>query len=289
MPQPPTAPSSVDGMLAVFDVTPDGPDRFTGFSDGGERRVVDGTQLLAQAIVAAAKRLPGKSIRSAHAMFLRAADAATAVEFHVEVHHEGRSMAGVTVTVRQGQRCCAVVTVLADTPSADVIRHHMPRPLVAGPAEANPCVMPMTGRQIRLVDVLDVNDPAEVGPPELYAWLHYDPIPARDDLAKALLAHFTGHLSISTTMRAHAGVGTSQAHLSLSTAVMSVTVTFHEPLSWDGWILYSHHSSYAGSGMSYVHGFIHTERGELLASFNQSGMIRRPASGDSAIAAAARL
>ena len=67
----------------------------------------------------------------------------------------------------------------------------------------------MAGRELRLVDVVDVNSPDEVGPPELYAWLHYDPIPARDDLAKALIAYFTGHLGISTTMRAHEGIGTS--------------------------------------------------------------------------------
>ncbi len=67
----------------------------------------------------------------------------------------------------------------------------------------------MAGRQLRLVDVVDVNSPDEVGPPELYAWLHYDPIPERDDLAKALIAYFTGHLGISTTMRAHEGIGTS--------------------------------------------------------------------------------
>ncbi len=281
--------SSVRGMLAVFDVTPDDAGGFAGFSDGGERQVVDGTQLLAQAIVAAAKRLPTKTIRSAHAMFLRAADVAAPVEFRVEVNHDGRSMAGVTVLVHQGERCCAVVTILADTPGADVIRHHVPRPRVAGPAHANPCVMPMAGREVRLVDVTDINDPAEVGPPELYAWLHYNPVPTRDDLAKALLAHFTGHLSISTTMRAHAGIGTRQAHVTVSTAVMTVNVTFHEPVSWDGWILYSHYSSFAGSGMSYVHGFVHTEPGELLASFSQQGMIRRPAATDRAIETAARL
>ncbi len=65
------------------------------------------------------------------------------------------------------------------------------------------CEMPMGGRQVKLVDVIDINSPDEVGPPEVYAWLHYDPIPSRDDLAKALVAYFTGHLGISTTMRAH--------------------------------------------------------------------------------------
>ncbi len=161
--------------------------------------------------------------------------------------------------------------MLADVPTGDVIRHHLPRPDVAAPADANLSEMPMIGRELRLVDVVDVNSPDEVGPPELYAWLHYDPIPARDDLAKALVAYFTGHLGISTTMRAHAGIGTSQAHLTVSTAPMSISVAFHEPVRWDGWLLYTHESTQVGAGMSYVRGAVHTEEGELLALLRAGG------------------
>lgn len=151
--------------------------------------------------------------------------------------------------------------MFTDVPSGDVIRHHLPRPAVVPPAEANDGGMPMVGRQVRLVDVVDVNSPDEVGPPELYAWLHYDPIPQRDDLAKALIAYFTGHLGISTTMRAHEGIGTAQAHLTVSTAPMTISVSFHEPVRWDGWLLYSHESTQVGAGMSYVRGAVHTEEG----------------------------
>ena len=284
-----TTPSSVTGMLEVFDVQPNGAGRFRGVSDGGERAIVDGTQLLAQSIVAVAKQLPAKTIRSAHAIFGRAVQVELPVDFVVEVVNDGRSFAAAVVAVEQEGRRCATVTVLADTPTPDVIRHHAHRRDVAPPAEAIPSHMPMTGRELRLVDVVDVNSPDEVGPPELHAWLHYDPIPRRDDLAKALLAHFTGHLSISTTMRAHAGIGTSQAHLTVSTAPMTVTVTFHEPVDWDGWLLYSHESTQVGAGMSYVRGQVHTEDGRLIASFTQEGMIRPLRISDAAVAATARL
>jgi acyl-CoA thioesterase II len=149
--------------------------------------------------------------------------------------------------------------------------------------------MPMTGREVRLVDVVDVNSPDEVGPPELYAWLHYDPIPDRDDLAKALVAYFTGHLGISTTMRAHEGIGTAQAHLTVSTAPMTVTVTFHEPFSWDGWLLYTHESTQVGAGMSFVRGTVHTESGELIASFGQDALIRPLRTTDTGIKEHSRL
>jgi acyl-CoA thioesterase len=283
---------TVDGLLDLFDVQADGPDRYTaptGLAGQDERQVVEGTQVLAQAIVAVAKRFPEKSVRSASAVFSRAVMVGAPVELVIDVVHEGRSTATAVVSAEQGGRRCIAMTVFTDVPSDDVIRHHLPRPSVAAPADANVSEMPMTGRQLRLVDVVDVNSPDEVGPPELYAWLHYDPIPARDELAKALIAYFTGHLGISTTMRAHEGIGTAQAHLTVSTAPMTISVSFHEPVRWDGWLLYTHESTQVGAGMSYVRGAVHTEEGELIASFAQDAMIRPLRTSDTSIKAESRL
>jgi acyl-CoA thioesterase II len=283
---------SVTGLLDMFDVRAKAPDHFsgdTGIAGEDERQVVEGTQVLAQAIVAVAKRFADKSVRSVHAVFSRAVMVGQPVEFDIDVVHEGRSTATAVVGVQQNGRRCITVTAFADVPSADVIRHQLPRPDVVAPADANFSPMPMVGRELRLVDVVDINSPDEVGPPELYAWLHYDPIPARDDLAKALIAYFTGHLGISTTMRAHEGIGTSQSHLTVSTAPLTVTVSFHEPVSWSGWLLYTHESTQVGAGMSYVRGAVHTEEGELIASFAQEAMIRPLRTTDTAIKTEARL
>jgi acyl-CoA thioesterase len=283
---------TVADLLDLFDAQPDGENRFTaqtGIAGADGRQVVEGTQVLAQAIVAVAKRFPEKSVRSAHAVFARAVVVGPPVELDIDVLTEGRSTATAVVTATQNGKRCITVTVFTDVPTDDVIRHHLPRPEVAAPADANVSEMPMAGRELRLVDVVDVNSPDEVGPPELYAWLHYDPIPTRDDLAKALIAYFTGHLGISTTMRAHEGIGTSQAHLTVSTAPMTVTVSFHEPVRWNGWILYTHESTQVGAGMSYVRGAVHTEEGELIASFAQDALIRPLRTSDTSIAAQSRL
>jgi acyl-CoA thioesterase-2 len=287
------APWTVEGLLDLFDVRPDGDNRFiaqTGVAGEDERQVVEGTQVLAQAIVAAAKRFPQKSVRSVSAVFARAVMvSAGPVELDIDVVSEGRSTATAIVAAKQNGKRCITVTVLLDVPTSDVIRHHLPRPEVAAPAEAHVSPMPLVGRELRLVDVVDVNSPDEVGPPELYAWLHYDPIPTRDDLAKALVAYFTGHLGISTTMRAHEGIGTAQSHLTVSTAPMTVSVSFHEPVRWDGWILYTHESTQVGAGMSYVRGAVHTQEGELIASFAQDALIRPLRSTDTSIKAESRL
>ena len=63
------------------------------------------------------------------------------------------------VSVTQGGRRAITVTTLLDVPSDDVIRHHLARPEVAAPADANDGGMPMSGRKVRLIDVVDVNSP----------------------------------------------------------------------------------------------------------------------------------
>jgi acyl-CoA thioesterase len=269
--------STLERMITIFDVEPLDPGltRFSGDSDGGGRRVVDGSQILAQALVAAAKALPGRTVRSAHALFVSAADPADQLEFTVTPLRAGRSFASAVVTAAQNGRTCATSTVLLDYPQNDVIRHdRWAGPPPAGPDAAYATDMPMRGRQLRIEGVREYGSPDEVGPPAMDAWLRYDTVPDSDDLRRALLAHFTGHLSISTTMRAHPGIGTSQAHHTVSTAVIAIGVSFHDPVRWDGWIRYHHESSYVGAGMSYVRGQVLTEEGRLVASFTQDAMIR---------------
>ena len=95
---------SVASLLDLFDVQPGKPDQFsgdTGIAGDDERQVVEGTQVLAQAIVAVAKRFPDKSVRSAHAVFARAVMVGPPVEFSVEILNEGRSTA--TAIVAKGR------------------------------------------------------------------------------------------------------------------------------------------------------------------------------------------
>jgi acyl-CoA thioesterase II len=282
-------------MLDIFDVQPNGAvssgarstTSYVGHSDAGTRDVIDGSQLLAQAIVAAAKSFDGRSVRSAHAVFPRTAAAHAPITFDVTPVHAGRTFVTADVHAHQGERSCAAVRVLLDRPQPDVVRRTSTPARSSTPETAIPIAMPMDGRELRLVDVRDPNDPDDIGPPVLDAWLRYDVVPDRDELAKALLAHFTGHLSISTSLRPHAGIGTAMSHHSISTAVMTIGIVFHDPVRWDDWLLYEHESTAVGAGMSFVRGHVFTRDGVLLASFGQEGMIRAFAATDPAVSIAA--
>jgi acyl-CoA thioesterase II len=75
-------------------------------------------------------------------------------------------------------------------------------------------------------------------------------------------------------MRPHAGVGQAQAHVTLSTGVLSHTLTYHERCPAAEWHLLQQRSSFAGNGRSYGQGDIFRRDGQLAASFVQDAMIR---------------
>ena len=95
------------------------------------------------------------------------------------------------------------------------------------------------------------SDPDAVGPAELDVWTRF--VGAPDDPAtdQALLAFATDGFLIGTAMRPHAGVGQAQAHVTLTTGVVSHTLTFHEPCRAGDWMLLENRSPYAGRGRAY--------------------------------------
>jgi len=75
-------------------------------------------------------------------------------------------------------------------------------------------------------------------------------------------------------MRPHRGIGEALAHRELSTGVLAITISFHDPVRVDEWMLYAHESTHAGRGLSYSRAQVFTQDGRLVASFSQESMLR---------------
>jgi acyl-CoA thioesterase-2 len=264
-------------LIDLLDVRPEGDGRFVSTTRASESRsVVEGSQMLAQAVVACGRRFTGRRPASAHMLFVRAADDRVPLAFEVTELSNGRSFGSLRVDVTQSGRTCASGTVLAGTVTADVVRHSVAAPDVAGPYESEPFDMKVAGRDIRVVDAAYTGDPdAPVGPPIIDAWVRFDQVPEDPFLHAGLLVQFTGHMSIAAALRPHAGVGQDQAHRSLSTAVNAIAVSLHADVRADRWMLYHHLSTFAGDGMTHSEGRVHDEQGRLLASFSVDAMVRR--------------
>jgi acyl-CoA thioesterase len=165
--------------------------------------------------------------------------------------------------------------MLLDATAPDVMRHCAPAPQAPGPDESPPFDMGVTGREIRFVDNAYTGEPdAPAGPPTIDAWVRYRDVPEDPALHAALLAHFTGHVSIAAAMRPHEGIGQGQAHRTLSTAINAINLSLHTNVRADRWMRYHHHSTFAGDGMTHSECRVYDEGGALLASFTVDAMVR---------------
>jgi acyl-CoA thioesterase len=165
--------------------------------------------------------------------------------------------------------------LLLDVVAPDVIRHTVPPPAVPGPDDSPFVDMSVSGRDLRVVDDAYTGaGAAPVGPPVLDAWVRFDAVPADQYLHAALLAQFTGHLSIAAALRPHTGIGQDQAHHTLSMAINAIAISFHHDVAADRWMLYHHDATFAGDGMTHSTCRVHGEDGDLVASFTVDAMVR---------------
>jgi acyl-CoA thioesterase II len=240
------------------------------------RGVVEGSQMLAQAIVAAGRHAPGRRVVSASMIFVRPANAADPLRIELDELSAGRNFVTLEPKVRQSGKLCASGIMLLDVTAQDVIRHAAAAPPTPGPDASEPFDMAVTRRDVRFVDGAYTGDPnAPAGPPVLDAWVRFHEVPEDPPLHAALLAQFTGHVSIAAALRPHAGIGQNQAHRTLSTAINAITVSFHADVRADRWMHYHHHSTFAGDGMTHSECRVYDIEGVLLASFTVDAMVRR--------------
>jgi acyl-CoA thioesterase/uncharacterized protein (DUF427 family) len=271
-------------LVGLLDVQRDGDLAFVGGAHtDGRRPVVEGSQMLGQAIVAAGRHAPGRRVVSASMVFLRAAHAGRPLRFELSELSAGRTFSGLAVEVLQGGRRCAAGTVLLDVTAAEIVRHAVEAPDVPGPYACPAFDMGVTGRDLRVVDGAYTNDAdAPAGPPVIDCWVRFRSLPDDPPLHAGLLAQFAGHIPIATALRPHVGVGQSAAHKTLSMGINAISLSVHRVVRADEWMLYHHHSTFAGDGMTHAECRVFTEGGELLASFTVEAMVRPFSDGDGA-------
>ncbi len=264
--------TALPALLRTFQLEPAGESRYRAPNAPEGPGIVFGGQLIAQAIVAAALDHPGKRVKTVHTVFARAASFEPDLDIEVEVMHAGRAFGSSTVTVSQEGKLRTRSVVLLTADEDDFIHHEAPMPDIAEPPAGS------SGGaddwEFQIVGGVDIEDPELVGPAELDVWTRFAGAPDGDPVvAQALVAYTTDPFLIATAMRPHEGVGQALAHVTLSTGVVSHTLTFHEPVHADRWLLLSHESPYAGHGRSYGRAHIFQD-GRLVASFVQDAMLR---------------
>jgi acyl-CoA thioesterase-2 len=246
---------------------------FPQLRDKHARLVIEGGQLLGEAIVAAAKTVPGQRVTSASMIFTRAARFDDAHEVEVEMLRRGRGFSTLQTRAMQAGKLCSAGIVLLAAGAPDAIRGAAEPPDVPPPEACPHLDMGVTGRELRTVDDAYQRQ-EETGPPVLYTWARFRDAPAHDYLHAALLAQSTTHWTIAAAMRPHDGVTEALAHVTLSTGILATTIAFHDEVDVTEWLLYANPAIYAGRGLAQGEGRVFTRAGRLVASYSVQAMIR---------------
>lgn len=265
-----------DELVRLIDVVAEGDGRFTGPAHGPtQRNVVEGGQLLAEAIVATSKTVPQQRVTSATMVFTKAASFEAPVDVAVEILRAGRTFSTVEVRVTQDNSLRSAGILLCDSGASSVIGHVVAMPDVPGPEEAIPFGgFAMPGREIRVVDAAYDQNPDRVGPPEINAWVRFRKAPDQQYLHSALVAQSSTHWTIAAGMLPHRGFGEAQAHRTLSTGIMKATIAFHDEVDVTEWLLYANRAFWSGRGLVQGDGQVFTRDGRLAASYVIQAMVR---------------
>lgn len=239
-----------------------------------ERNVVEGGQLLGQAIVAAARHLPDQRVTWASATFARPAGFDDTIELSVDELRRGRTFSTLSVRSEQRGMLVSPTLVLMDAGAPDVIRVVDTMPDVGDPSEAPSYDMGVTGRDVRIVGGAYSPDPDRIGPPEIHAWMRLRENPAERSARQAMVTQATTHWTVAAAMLPHPGFGESLAHVSLSTGPVALSVAFHDDAPLDEWYLYSTRAIWSGSGLAQGDGKVWSVDGTLIASFGLQAMLR---------------
>jgi acyl-CoA thioesterase II len=263
-------------LIRLMDVQPTGAGHFTAPAYGDTARdVVEGGQMLGEAIVAASKTLPGQRVTSASMIFSKPASFTAPADLEVEVLRGGRTFSAVEVRLSQHATLRATGLLLMAAGAPDVIKHAAAMPDVPGPGQAVPYPdFGVAARELRVVDAAYDHSPDRIAPPEINVWARFRDAPAEPYLHAALLAQSATHWTIAAALLPHPGYSEAAAHVTLSTGIIQFTFNFLDDVDVTQWLLYANPAIWAGHGLAQGQGQVFTQDGRLVASYSVQAMIR---------------
>lgn len=279
------------GLLGLLDLESIEENLYRGFNESRGLPRLFGGQVLSQAVMAAVRTVPGRSIHSLHAYFIRAGQLEMPVLYEVDRVRDGRSFATRrVVAIQDGQPIFSMsASFQADEPG---LSH----------AKAMPNVPPPDA----LIDDLDYDvarggdDPNRtpgagiVWPFEVRTvyqrsealwsaqrawnpmWVRFrEPLTGAEDeralLAPCLLAYASDLRFVSTAALAHSA---TMPRSRLMMASLDHALWLHRPFDPSQWLLFAKRSTTASAGRGLNHAEVYSQDGALVASVTQEGLMR---------------
>jgi acyl-CoA thioesterase-2 len=249
-----------------------------------------GGQVMGQALSAAQETMAeNRFVHSLHSYFLRPGNASLPVVYEVEVIRDGASFS--TRRVQAIQNGKAIFYMTASFQHAEQgFDHQDSMPNVAAPESLSSFTDYLKDNQEHIPEALRqkflAEKPIDIRPVQQYNWLAPKPTNSihqvwikangqlSDDLRMHtyLLAYTSDFHFLPTALLPH---GASHWQPNFQIATIDHAMWFHRPFRFDDWLLYCMDSPSASNGRGLVKGQIYDQKGRLVASTMQEGVIRQ--------------
>lgn len=299
-----TVPDPLGHLLQVLDLRPaEGPgprgedDVFEGDSVVGPAPRAYGGQVLAQAIVAAARTVPpGRLIHSLHGYFLREGSLEAPIGFAVERLRDGRSFSARRSHAMQfGRPILSMIASFQEDQPGFELTTPMPDDVPA-PEDVPSAIEELTGADDRArafwaeqsaFDLRHVGgslylprDPGHGEAPRTQmVWMRTRRPIADDDqmLHRAMLAFACDQIMLEPALRAAGRSWQEVGGGRVPLASLDHAMWWHRDVRADEWLLYVQGAASAQGGRALGHARVYKQDGTLVASMGQEGMMRLPA------------
>ena len=264
---------SIASLLRRLDVKPEGGDRFQGDASrsGGPR--LFGGLVAGQAVVAAARTVPGLTLHSLHAYFLQPGDPALDVQYSVERLKEGKNFHARSVVGRQGER--VIFSLQASFQRNEAGFSHQD-PMPAAPA---PETLPDRGfgiwggsSPVRMLDCdASFEDAAQNGMRRV--WLRPAAALPEDPVLHLAVLVFASDMSlVMTGLLPHQDL--LRGRVRGGGASLDHAMWIHRAMPFDDWMLYTMQTPAAHGSRPLITGAMYRRDGTRVASVAQEGLIR---------------
>jgi acyl-CoA thioesterase-2 len=280
--------NAVAELLTILDLERIEENIFRGRSPQVGSRHVFGGLVVAQALVAAARTVEGRTPHSLHGYFLLLGDPAVPIVYEVDRIRDGKSFTTRRCNAIQHGR--AIFSLSASFQIEEAGFEHafsMPKvpfpeslptetEMLRRPDAAMPEAMRRWFAQDLPIEVRPVDLPRYVrhqtGALEQQVWLRATgPLPGDPAIHRAMLAYLSDMTLLGAALGAH---GHSVFDTGLQVASLDHALWFHRPFRADDWLLYAQDSPNSCGARGLARGLLFSHDGRLVASVVQEGLLR---------------
>lgn len=249
---------------------------------------VFGGQVIGQALSAAKETVENRFVHSFHSYFLREGNDQHPIVYEVENIRDGGSFSTRRVSAIQFGKTIFHMTASFQT-EGEGYDHQSSMPDVIGPdgliseleyyqqnldkvpKPLHSIVLADKPIEMRHVQQFDPFNP-HVMQPASQSWIKASGVlPDDPRVHRYLLAYASDFTFLPTALLPH---GESFMQPKMQVATLDHSMWFHRPFKMDEWILFSKESTSASGGRGLVRGQFFNQKGELIASAMQEGVIR---------------